>query len=228
MKKILSILLLALVLALVFAEDAETVSGSGSSILDSVGLNVSFGHASIRGKYDSSDIVRNSILGVGVGLTAEFDLSEIPNFFKDGWYGYADLDFIFSDKIVLIGNRLTKADASSMFAFKSHLGVLRSIDLGIPFETRLGIGVSFNELSAKGDSNFVTYASSVGVAALGECSLNMGDHLALSLTAILGMNLSTSIYNKERYSSGLVSIKKRDSLGLGLDASVKLGVRYII
>ncbi len=230
MKKLLIALMLVLmVVPCVFAEESSK-SDINWEIIDSVGVNAAFDHISMRGKFATSDVVTNKMTGFGVGLVAEADLSEIPNFLKPGWYAYFDLGFAFSNKVTFIDTEYTKETVDSILGIRSHLCVLKTLDLKLPFEIRVGGGFAFNRIAATNTtvSNVRMNARSLGIAAVGEGILKIGDHFGVSLIANVDMGFTTKIYSREKSGSGLITMQKRNSFGFGLDLSFRLGVKYII
>ena len=103
---LIALLLVVLVIPCVFADETSK-SEINWDIIDSVGVNAALDHISMRGKFNTSDVVTNKMTGFGVGLLVEADLSEIPHFLKPGWYGYFDLGLAFSKKIMFADNEYT-------------------------------------------------------------------------------------------------------------------------
>lgn len=224
---LIALMLVVMVIPCVFAEEASK-SEINWEIIDSVGVNAALDHISMRGKFNTSDVVTNKMTGFGVGLLVEADLSEIPNFMKPGWYAYSDLGFSFSKKIMFVDNEYTNETADSILGIKSHLCVMKALDLKLPFEVRVGGGFAFNRISATSDTNLRMNARAFGIAVVGEGLLKIGVHFGISLVANADMSLATKIYSREKSGSGLVTIQKRSSFGLGLDVAVRLGAKYII
>jgi len=228
MKKILiALMLVVMVIPCVFADETSK-SEINWDIIDSVGVNAALDHVSMRGKFNTSDVVTNKMTGFGVGLLLEADLSEIPDFLKPGWYAYFDLGFAFSNKIMFVDNEYTNETVDSILGIRSHLGVLKALDLKLPFELRVGGGFAFNRIAATSDSNLRMNARAFGLSAMGEGVLKLGDHFGISLVANVDMSFATKIYSREKLGSGLITIQKRSSFGLGLDLSFRLGAKYII
>jgi len=229
MKKLLvALLLLAMVAPCVFAE-GETKSGSNWDIVDSVGLQGSFEHISMRGKYGSEELKTNKMTGFGFAVYGELDLSEIPDFLKSGWYAYVDFGMEFSGKVTFYDTKYDKDTMERKYGIKTHVCLLRELNLDIPVEVRVGGGVAYNALHGKAISTSRrTSAKSFGLAIMGEGVYKFSDHFGASLVADVDMSLLTRVQEKTKSDTGYVAIGKHTSFGFGLDIAVRAGVKFTI
>ncbi len=224
---LIALLLVAMVVPCAFAEETSK-SEIGWDLLDSVTVSGALEHISMNGKFETSAEVKNRMTGFGIGLGAEADLSAIPNFLKSGWYGYFDFGFEFSKKVVIHDVEYTNETVDSILGIKSHLCLLRALDINIPVEVRVGGGLAYSRIGATSDAHLRKNAEAFGLSILGEGILKLGDHFGITLVADLDLSFATKVYSRQKNGSGLVTIMKRSSFGFGLDASVRLGAKYII
>ncbi len=229
MKKLLvALLLLAMVVPCVFAE-GEAKSGINWNIIDSVGLQGGFEHVSMRGKFISEELKTNKMTGFGFAVYGEVDLSEIPDFMKPGWYAYVDFGMEFAGKVTFNDTKYDKETLERKYGIKTHLCLLRKLELDIPVEVRVGGGIAYNALHGKAISTTNRLsARALGLAIIGEGVYKFNDHFGASLVADFDMSLLTKIQHKYKTDTGYSEIGKHTSFGFGLDIAVRAGVKYII
>lgn len=209
------------------AVEVPSEKGDKWEIIDSIGLQVAFEHVSMMGKFNSDDVKTNKMSGVGIGLVAELDLSEIPHFLKPGWFAYFDFDLMFSKKITFRDVKYTDEEMSKILGIRSHLCVLRALNLKLPFQTRVGAGVGFNRIAASASEERHS-ATAWSFAIVGEGVLTIGKHLGISLVADLDLSFVTNAQAKQRMANGAVTFTRHTSGGFGLDLAVKAGIKYVI
>ncbi len=230
MKKLIIVLLLvALMVPCAFAEE-EAASDSGLSwdVIDSVSLHGAFDHISMRGKFFSHEVTTSKMTGFGFGFAVEFDLSEIPNFMKKGWYGYFDMDFIFPGTAHFHDTKYNKENSSGRFGLKSHIGIMRDFEFGIPFATRIGAGFAYNLMRLKPDSSTVSSSRAIGFSLLGEATYTFGEKFGVTLAANVDMSFVTRSQQKIKDSTGGATMKRHTAFGFGLDFAVNAGFKFIM
>ncbi len=222
------LLLLVVATASVFAEEAST-----KKLFNSVQIGAGFDFFSAKGKWDDLDAQKgNSKSGFGFSLGTTMDMSAIPKFLADGWYGYFGLDIYFSGKFKFADQKYPTdiVEVKSSMGFKTHLAILYHTTLNTPLDFYFGAGFAMDNMSgtlrAMGISG-ISSATSWGLSIYAEGSYKLGKHFAVNVTVIPDITFVTKMQTKENV-EGLKIIQKRTSFGFGIDVSAKLGVKYIL
>ena len=233
MKKAITILLLcAVAVACLFAEDA--LRFEPARFFDSITIGGGFSmHTATVKAYDmltkEPHDIKSQAMGPGAGIAVMTDLSAIPEFLKEGWFGYCDVDVFFPAK-VSIGDKVYDAESGNRIAFRTHMGVLRRLDFGIPVRFYLGAGFSYGIAYAwqKLDDGSISDASSqaFGAGLLTIAEYAFSDHFAVTVTVTPDFTFLSTVSNAARY-KGTEVIMRYCSAGFGFGLTAKAGIRYI-
>lgn len=227
MKKAIAVVLLCVVaVAGVLAADAKLFN------LVSVGAGFDMFTANAKGyttiTKEPYDIKANG-MGVGAGVTAMIDLSAIPDFMKEGWFGYGDIEVFFPDRITIGDDVYDKDSEYTRIGFKAHMEVLRAVDFGIPVKFYFGAGFSYGMVLVTQKKNEQINSSSsqafgAGLTAIAEYPF--GNHFAVNITVSPDFTFLTRVDSSVRY-RGTELISRSASLGFGFSLTAKAGVKYI-
>jgi hypothetical protein len=234
MKKTIAVLLiLAVVLTCVFAdgEKSETKGLFHSIMLDG-GFDMLFakGQEDIPGQDPRG--FTNSAFGGGVNIALILDLSAVPQFLKEGWFGYIDGGIYFTGKVRIEDIDYPMEGDEKNYTFvgaKSHLAILRQVDFGIPVDFSFGVGFAYDmiNLSYREIDKIITgSAQSWGASLFVIAEYGLGKHFAVTAVVNPDFTLVTRVEEKETY-KGSEKITRYTSFGFGFSLGARLGFKYI-
>ena len=235
MKKTIAVLLLlAVVFTCVFAEgEASEKKGLIHSVTIDGGFDMLYskGHEDLPNDQEPREFT-NSAFGAGAGIAITLDLSAIPKFLTEGWYGYIDGGVYFTGKVRIDDHDFPEEGDDRQFTFlgaKAHVAILRQVDFGIPVEFTFGGGFSFDMINLSYKHYDVVYRESAnnwGAALFIMADYALGKHFAV--TAVINPDFTfLTVVDKNQQYKGSEIITRYTSFGFGFSLGARLGFKYI-
>ncbi len=233
MKKAIAILLLcAVAVAGVFA--AAELKFQPARVFDSISLHSGFdmftssvrAYDFLHNPYD----IKSEAMGVSAGISLLIDFSEIPDFLKEGWYGYNDIEVFFPEKIVIKDTAYNKESGYSRLGLKTRMGIVRKADFGIPVKFYFGAGFTYGKAIAwvkSDESETSTSAQAFGAGLLTRVEYPFSDHFAVSVSMNYDLTFLSRVVEIDNRYRGTETISRHTSFGFGYGFSAMAGVKYI-
>ena len=236
MKKTIAVLLLlAVVIAGVFAEEGEETTEK-KSLIHSVTVDGGFDMLYAKSQEDipGQDPVQltSSAFGAGASIAVMLDLSAIPKFLTEGWYGYIDGGIYFTGKVRIAGHYYPEEGDEREFTFlgsKSHIAVLRKVDFNIPVKFMFGGGFAYDMINLSyrfGDEIITGSTRAWGASLFVIADYSLGKHFAVTAVINPDFTFLTITESKNRY-KGRELITRYTSFGFGFSLGARLGFKYI-
>ncbi|MDT3389440.1 MAG: hypothetical protein LIR25_02410 [bacterium] len=235
MKKTVAVLLLlAVVITGVFADDAKPET---KNLIHSITIDGGFdmlyskGHEDLPNDQNPREFT-NSAFGAGACIALTLDLSAVPNFLKEGWFGYIDGGVYFTGKVRIDDHDFPEEGDQRNFTFlgaKSHVAILRQVDFGIPVDFAFGGGFAFDMINLSYKHYDVVYMESVqnwGASLFIMADYNLGKHFAVTAVINPDFTFLTVVDKKQQY-KGSEIITRYISFGFGFSLGARLGFKYI-
>ena len=234
MKKTVAVLLLlAVVITGVFADDAKPET---KNLIHSITIDGGFDMLYANGQKDvpgrDPQGFTSSAFGAGVNVAIMLDLSAVPNFLKEGWYGYIDGGVYFTGKIRLADTVYPYEGDERKYTFiggKVHLAILRQVDFNIPVDFSFGAGFAYDMINLSYKHYDVVYKESVqnwGASLFIMADYNLGKHFAV--TAVINPDFTfLTVVDKKKQYKGSEIITRYISFGFGFSLGARLGFKYI-
>ena len=234
MKKTVAVLLLlAVVITGVFADDAKPET---KNLIHSITIDGGFDMLYAKGQEDipGQDPVgmTSSAFGAGASLALMLDLSAVPNFLKEGWFGYIDGGIYFTGKVRIADHDYPEEGDERSFTFlgaKSHVAILRQVDFGIPVDFSFGGGFAYDMINLSyrdGDEIITGSTQTWGVSLFVIADYTLGKHFAVTAVINPDFTFLTVTGTKSQY-KGREIILRYTSFGFGFSLGARLGFKYI-
>ena len=234
MKKTVAVLLLlAIVITGVFADDAKPET---KNLIHSITIDGGFDMLYAKGQEDIPGQdprgFTNSAFGAGASLAIRLDLSAVPNFLKEGWYGYFDGGVYFTGKERIADHDYPEEGDPREITFiggKAHLAILRQVDFGIPVDFSFGGGFAYDMINLsyrEGDLIITGSAQTWGASLFIIADYKLGKHFAVTAVINPDFTLVTRVEKKEKY-KGTEGIERYTAFGFGFSLGARLGFTYI-
>ena len=234
MKKTVAVLLLlAVVITGVFADDAKPET---KNLIHSITIDGGFDMLYANGQKDvpgrDPQGFTSSAFGAGVNVAIMLDLSAVPNFLKEGWYGYIDGGVYFTGKIRLADTVYPYEGDERKYTFiggKVHLAILRQVDFNIPVDFSFGAGFAYDMINLSyRDGEYINtgYAQTWGASLFVVADYRFGSHFAVTAVINPDFTLLSRASGERRY-KGSETITRFTSFGFGFSLGARLGFKYI-
>ena len=233
MKKAIVVLLLcAVAVSGIFADEPENPKHAKlfNSISFGGGFDMYTATVTAYKAPEESFEVKSDAMGPGAGIAAMIDLSAIPDFLKEGWFVYCDVDVFFPARVTIEDKVYDKESGDTRIGVRTHMDVLKRADFGIPIKFYFGAGLSYGIIYAWKitDTGTVSDASSqaFGAGLLSIAEYAFSDHFAVTVSVAPDITFLSRVANAVRY-KGTDIIMRYSSVGFGFSLSARAGVRYI-
>lgn len=218
------------------AEPVAPAAPETKSLFHSISINGGFDMLYARGQEDIPGQdprgFSSSAYGAGAGIALILDLSAVPSFLKESWYGYIDGAVYFTGKVRIADHDFPAEGDERKFTFvggKAHMAILKQVDFGIPVDFSFGAGFAYDMINLSyRDGEFVITGSAQtwGASLFIVADYKLGKHFAVTAVINPDFTLLTRVEEKSQY-KGFEDITRYTSFGFGFSLGARLGFKYI-